>query len=244
LDKKYNMGKESFSVLAIGAHPDDLEISCGGTLAKYAKAGKRVVMVCVTDGRYGRGASPQKMVEIRRKEAKSAVEVIGAELIFMGYPDLGLKQNDIELRMKIVDIIRKINPRVIITHAPSSFNPDHRVVSKIVYDSLIPSITYTLKSKHKACSQMPVLYYMSTVDGSGFTPEEYVDITDTLEIKLEMLSKHRSQIKVYKEKENRDILGFVKSLAIVNGFRCGVKYAEGFRKLHTWTQEITYRLLP
>ena len=232
-----------FPVLAIGAHPDDLEISCGGTLAKYAKAGHRVVMVCVTDGRYGRFFPPEKMIKTRKQEAKASVDIIGAELVWMGYPDLGLK-DDIELRMEIVDVIRKVNPKVIITHDPSGLNPDHRIVSKLVYDSLIPSITHTLKSKHKACSQMPVLYYMSTVCGTDFNPEEYVDISEVIEIKLEMVSKHKSQLETYKKYESRDILKFVEAQAIVNGFRCGVKYVEGFRKLHTWTQNQTLRLLP
>ena len=231
-------------ILGIGAHPDDLEISCGGTLAKYAEIGHKVVMVCVTDGRYGRLYSPQKMIKIRKQEATTSAAVIDAELIWMGYPDLKLK-DDLDIRMKIVDIIRQVAPKVIITHDPAGINPDHRTTSKLVYDSLIPSITHTLKTKHKACSEMPVLYYMSTACGTNFNPEEYVDISDTLHIKLEMLSKHKSQLETYKKYEDsRNILKFVEAYAIVNGFRCGVKYAEGLRKLHTWTQNVTSRLLP
>lgn len=183
------------------------------------------------------------MIKIRREEARASCGVIKAELIWLGYPDLGLKDN-LKLRMKIVDVIRQANPKVIITHDPSSLNSDHRVTSKLVHDSLIPSITHTLKTQYKACSQMPVLYYMSTVCGTNFNPEEYVDISETIKTKLEMVSKHKSQLETYKKYEDRDVLEFVESLAIVNGYRCGVKYAEGFRKLGAWTQNLVSRLLP
>jgi LmbE family N-acetylglucosaminyl deacetylase len=85
---------------------------------------------------------------------------------------------------------------------------------------------------------------MSTVCGTGFFPEEYVDITDFLETKIKMLSKHKSQVEVYTKYENRDLLKFVESRAFVLGFSCGIKYAEGFKKFHAWGQNITKRILP
>ncbi|MDD5774130.1 MAG: PIG-L family deacetylase [bacterium] len=231
------------NILAIGAHPDDLEISGAGTLAKYRQKDYNIYMVCVTDGRYGRTCEPKKMIEIRKTEAFESAAVIDAELRWMGYSDLGIEEN-LALRNEIVEIIREIKPEVIITHDPSSFNPDHKMVSKTVSESLIPCITTTLESKYSACEKMPILYFMSTVCGTGFFPEQYVDISDTLETKLEMLSKHKSQLEVYTKYESRDLLKFVEAKAFTLGFSCGIKYAEGFRKLHTWGQNISRRVLP
>ena len=231
------------NVLAFGAHPDDLEISCGGTLAKYKQNGYNIYMACITDGRYGRQYPPEEMTAIRKKEAEAAANVIGAELIWVGYSDLGLKE-ELALRSKITDIIREVKPELIITHYPDSLNPDHKVVSKMVCDSLIPSVTQTIESKFTACETMPILYFMSTVCGTGFFPEEYVDISDTLETKLEMLAKHESQLEVYTKYESRDLLKFVEARAFTLGFSCGIKYAEGFRKMHTWGQNTVKSLLP
>ncbi|MDD3927020.1 MAG: PIG-L family deacetylase, partial [bacterium] len=114
-----------FTVLGIGFPPDDLEISCAGTLAKYVEHGHRVVMVCMTDGRHGRSCPPDEMAEIRKQEAEASAALLGAELIMLGYEDLGLEDN-LETRAKIVDIIRRFSPGVIITHAPFDLNPDHR----------------------------------------------------------------------------------------------------------------------
>ncbi|MDD5484018.1 MAG: PIG-L family deacetylase [Kiritimatiellae bacterium] len=231
------------AVLGVGAHPDDLEISCGGTLAKYARMRHRVVMVCMTDGRYGRLHAPARMMRIREREARSAAKIIGAELVWLGHSDLGLR-DDFRLRMELADLIRQVGPGVIITHAPNGLNPDHRTTSKIVCDALIPAFTRTLKLKHRACREMPVLYYMSTVGGTDFNPEEYVDISDLIRIKLKMLARHESQVEIYRRYEKRDFLEFVEAAAMVDGFRCGVKYAEGFRKLHSWMQNRPCRLLP
>ncbi|MDD2707440.1 MAG: PIG-L family deacetylase [Verrucomicrobiae bacterium] len=231
------------TVLGIGAHPDDLEISCGGTLAKYARQGCRVVMVCMTDGRYGRLHAPEKMIEVRRKETRAAAALLKAELKMMGHSDLGLADNP-ESRLEMVDIIRETAPDVILTHDPSDLNPDHRVVSKLAYDSLIPCITQTFKTSRPPCKRMPILYYMNTVCGTNFNPEEYVDISETISLKLKMLSMHRSQMETYRRFEKRDMMKFVEAMAVVYGFRCGVQHAEGFRRIPIWTQTSVSRWLP
>jgi len=231
------------NILAIGAHPDDLELCCAGTLAKYRRNGYNVYMACVTDGRYGRTCPPDEMMKIRHAEAEKAAAVIGADLVWMGHSDLGIEDN-LTLRNEIVELIREIKPEVIFTHDQGAFNPDHKAVCKTVCDSLIPCVTQTINSKYSACKTMPVVYFMTTVCGTNFCPEEYVDISDTLETKLEMLSRHESQIEVYTKYENRDLLKYVEARACVLGFACGIKYAEGFRKLHIWGQNLTKRLLP
>ena len=88
------------------------------------------------------------------------------------------------------------------------------------------------------------LYYMDTIAGVNFLPEEYVDITDTLERKLSAVDKHESQVKWMKDHDGIDFLDFVRTVSKFRGLQCGVKYAEGFKACRTWPRQTTKRLLP
>ncbi|MDH3674677.1 MAG: PIG-L family deacetylase, partial [Anaerolineae bacterium] len=99
-------------VLAVGAHPDDLEILCGGTLARYAQEGHAVIMCVATDGTAGHmEIKPPELAQIREREARAAAEVIKAEFIWLGYPD-ELIFNDRETRLAVIDAIRQARPDV------------------------------------------------------------------------------------------------------------------------------------
>jgi LmbE family N-acetylglucosaminyl deacetylase len=106
-------------VLAIGAHPDDIEIACSGTLAKCVKRGDTVIVCHVSSGNLGHVViPPDKLRVIRANEAKKAGALAGIEVICAGFDDLEIFDNNKEARDKIVDIIRYADPDVIITHSP------------------------------------------------------------------------------------------------------------------------------
>ena len=124
------------NVLAIGCHPDDVEIACSGTLVKCRERGDRVVVCHVSDGDLGHVViPPEELRVIRRQEARRAGEMVGIEVISAGFSDLDIFDGDRRSRDRIVDVIRYADPDVIITQAPDDYMPDHTAVSRLVFDA-------------------------------------------------------------------------------------------------------------
>ena len=124
------------NVLAIGRHPDDVEIACSGTLVKCRERGDRVVVCHVSDGDLGHVViPPEELRVIRRQEACRAGEMVGIEVISAGFSDLDIFDGDRRSRDRIVDVIRYADPDVIITQAPDDYMPDHTAVSRLVFDA-------------------------------------------------------------------------------------------------------------
>lgn len=231
-------------VLAVGAHPDDIEILCSGTLAKFAKLNAQIIIAVATDGSAGHMEIPSsELAQIRQEEAKKAANLIGAEFHWLGYPD-ELLFEDINSRLRFVDLIRATKPDVILTHDPDDYHPDHRVVSRLMFDASFVAGLPNIKTKHPAHPGVQPLYYFDTISGANFNPTEYVDITDTYKTKQTMIECHSSQLKWLKDHDNIDILDFIDVMARSRGIQSGVKYAEGFRFKPVWPRQHTYRILP
>lgn len=220
-------------ILAFSAHPDDVEIACAGTLIKYKQRGDDVYIIHACSGDKGNfRIPPQEMKCIRSKEGQCAGDISGIEVSSLEYPDAELEYSHKNL-YNFVTAIRKINPDVIITHTPDDYHIDHSVVSKLVVDaSFLVTIPY-VEPDTKAMSQVPQIYFMEPYTGISFLPHEYVDITDTLALKLKMMTCHTSQLDWLKEHDGMDILNFIQTSAEYRGFQCGVKYAESFTRYIT-----------
>lgn len=232
-------------VLAIGCHPDDLEIGCAGTLAKYRQQGHTVVMCHITNGNMGhKEIKPDELKIIRRKEAENSARIIGAEIITADIDDLIVYEGLKEQRDKVVDIIRYANPDLIITHSPDDYMPDHVAVSKLVFDASFTATLNHYDTIQKTTTHITPIYYMDTLAGLNFTPTEYVDITETMDNKLLMLEKHESQIKWMKDHDNIDFLEFVTVCSRFRGLQSGVKFAEAFTQCYVYPKVTTQRLLP
>ena len=231
-------------VLAVGCHPDDLEILCAGTLARYAGAGHAVVMAVVANGDKGHFEIPSdELARIREKEFRASAAVIGAETIQVGIPD-GQVYADHETRSKLVEVVRQARPDLVITHDPNDYFGDHTAVSHLVCDASYLAAAPLLKGKQPATRSVPPVFFMDTVMGVRFDPEQYVDISDTVETKLKMLAKHESQLTWLREHDGVDILENVRTAARFRGLQCGVEYAEAFRTHAVWGRQTTRRLLP
>lgn len=231
-------------VLAIGAHPDDLEILCGGTLARYAALGHHVIMARVCRGDKGHAViSHAELGAIRAAEAERAAQVIGAEAAALNVPDVELFVNDHTQRL-MVDLIRSARPDIIITHHPADYHGDHNAVTKLVLDA---SFTATLPyyiTAHPPHPVTPPIYFMDTVTGIDFNPAEYVDITTTLELKIEAMRQHESQFTWIEEHHTTGVLELIETIARFRGLQCGVRYAEGFQSMRAWGRMSAGRLLP
>ncbi len=197
------------NILAIGAHPDDIEFGCGGALTKFAAKGHAVFLLVMTQG--GMGALP----DVRAQEQSDAKSILGAQQLFWGgYEDTYLV-SDKDMICKIEAVIKEVEPAFIFCHYPDDTHQDHRHLSQATV-----SATRYVKN---------VLFYEGPTT-QNFPPHVFIDISDTLEQKVAALKAHRSQIK----KTNIEDLSIVElaySSANFRGIQGRVKYAEAFHSL-------------
>jgi LmbE family N-acetylglucosaminyl deacetylase len=222
------------SALAVYAHPDDSEVSCGGTLARWAAAGCRVHVVVCTRGDKGSSdptVKPDQLAKKRAKEVAAAGKVLGvAGHDLLGHND-GELENDLALRGRLVTIIRRVKPEVVVCPDPTAvffgqsyFNHhDHREIGFATLDAVSPAAA----SPHYF-PQAGDAHAVSCVYLSGtLEADVWVDISDSLDVKAEALLCHQSQLG-----ETAEWLRlFVRDRAEQGGRQAGVAYAEGFRRL-------------
>ena len=218
-------------VLAIVAHPDDIEMSCAGTLAKYAQAGHDVVLCNLCDGALGGNIPKAELAAIRRDEAAASAKVIGAEYIPAPFEDLDLFP-DKSTRQKVADIIRQARPDLIITHPPVDYAPDHIAASQLVFDAsfLATLPNYGGSAEVEALEPGPAvpIFHMEAAGGHEFLPTIWIDITDTFSLKKQMLECHKSQVDWLKYWRDLDLVAKMEAQSRHRGSQCGVQFAEAF----------------
>jgi len=182
-------------ILAFGAHPDDTELGCSGTLASLVKQGKTVVVADLTRGEMGsRGTA-----KLRLKEAEKAADIIGlAERVNLGLPDTEL-MNTRELQLPIIETVRRFRPHICILPAPSDRHPDHGNASELLTDAIFYSGLIKIKTKNRSGTvQQPhrpshVMHYMQD---RPFDPDFIFDISNTINVKEEAIRAFASQFNV------------------------------------------------
>ncbi|MBQ2696097.1 MAG: PIG-L family deacetylase [Clostridia bacterium] len=233
------------NVLAIGCHPDDIEINCAGTLAKCVKRGDNVTVCHVCNGNLGHVIiPPDELSEIRKKEAIKAGALAGIRVITCDIGDLMAYESSKEQRDRVVNVIRVAQPDFIITHAPNDYMPDHVAVSRLVFDASFAASVPHYETGMVTPSQVTPIFYMDNLGGNEFLPTEYVDITEEMDLKLEMLECHESQLKWMREHDNIDFADMVKTISKYRGYQCGAKYAEAFSQCMVYPKPTTKRMLP
>jgi bacillithiol biosynthesis deacetylase BshB1 len=184
------MTSDPVDIVAVGAHPDDVELTCGGTLAKAARAGYRTAILDLTRGEMGtRGSS-----EIRAEEAAAAASVLGvAERLNAGLPDAGI-HNSNDTRQVIVSLLRRLQPRVVILPFPVGRHPDHRVASELCRDACFLSKLAKYPAEGEVHTVEKILYTMAYRE-DPVKPSFVVDISEDFETKLKAVACHESQFK-------------------------------------------------
>ena len=234
------------NVLAIGCHPDDLEIYCSGTLIKYVKQGAQVTMCHVANGDQGHvEIEPEPLAGIRHLEAERAGKIIGAkEVIDLGVSDMQVNSHDLKIVDAVADVVRKVRPDVIITHYCEDYMQDHVETSRLATNgSFCAGLSHRPRSFEAFSSFVPV-FFMDTVAGVNFNPSHYVNITDEMECKLRAVACHESQIKWMMDHDHVDFLDMVCTWSKYRGYQCGVTYAEGFKPYNVYPRYSTKNLLP
>jgi LmbE family N-acetylglucosaminyl deacetylase len=224
-------------ILAVGAHSDDMDFFCGGTLALYAAAGHNIGICCLADGRTGgKAASPEQLAEMRHAEFLESASVIGAQTFWIGIPD-GEVTDDLETRRLVMEIIRPFRPDLIVTHPPNDYHPDHIATSHLVMDA-----SFTAR-----IGVAPVLF-VDTESGHDCSPDEYVDVTDVWDQKIAMLNAHHSQYDGWVNPQTGQSENWLVDRATVlgrfRGLQCGVWYSEAFRVFRAHGRIQAGRLLP
>ncbi|KPK97032.1 MAG: hypothetical protein AMJ95_11285 [Omnitrophica WOR_2 bacterium SM23_72] len=197
------------NILAIGAHPDDIEFGCGGTLIKYAQRGHNVFLLVLSNGSFG--GDPKT----RQVEQERAAEFIRAgELFWGGFRDTEIL-NSREVILKIEEVIHKVGPDIVFLNYSEDVHQDHRSTA----EAGISATRYIRE----------VLFY-EVPTSQHFEPDIFVDIQEVLDKKMELLKIHSSQVDKTKI-ENLTILESAQSCANFRGFQGRVKFAEGFKAL-------------
>lgn len=239
---------KKLTILAASAHPDDIELQCGGTLIRYVKEGHRVVMAIACTGNVGSKSHTGPEIEaIRAKEAANAAKVIGAELKILGHKDGEVWLDNITWK-EYIDLIREVDPDVIITHDEKDYVHDHSNVGELAYRAAIWASTANIPdTKRPVITHIPTVYYFETVGAVRVAdPDHYVDITEEFDQKMSAFRCHESQHGDFLEKQFgvSNWFDYLDALGKLRGFQCGAKYAESFRVAPTWPNPKAYRLLP
>jgi len=228
------------SILAIHAHPDDVEILAGGTLALLAGSIHEITIATMTPGDCGScELGPEEIAALRRREAANAAALIGARYICLEMRDLAIFNND-PSRRQVTEVLRQVRPQLILTASPIDYLCDHEAASAVVRDACFgaPIPNYRTGSEQPApvLDAIPHLYYMDPLEGRDregrmVHPEFVVDVTGTFERKRAMLAEHASQRDWLRRHHGTDdYLLAMERWTRERGQLAGRAYGEGFRQ--------------
>ncbi|MGD8998045.1 MAG: PIG-L deacetylase family protein [Anaerolineae bacterium] len=220
----------------IYAHPDDVDFSAAGTAARWARGGSQIVYVIMTDGNAGShepGMTKERLGKIRRAEQEAAAAVVGAkECVFLGSQD-GLLQPTLAVRKRLVRLIRTYRPQAVVCGDPRSYffgntyinHPDHRAAARAAVEAVFPAaemnLLYPDMLEEGLTGHKPNYVYIATWED----PDTYVDVSETIALKIEALRQHKSQIGDW-DPEPR-----IRERHAAVGRKAGCAYAESFRRM-------------
>ena len=200
---------QTMNILAIGAHPDDIEYGCAGTLVKYADRGHNIYLMVLTSGQEGGEGM------MRQQEQEAAAEIMSVQEIFWGgYHDTQLPLNK-ELIEKIEEVIGEVKPDLIFVNYGDDTHQDHRILTEA-------TMSATRYVRNVLFFEVPTT--------QNFNPQVFVDISDTLERKFQVLEAHASQVKKTNI-EDMYIIELARANATFRGIQGRVKFAEAFAPL-------------
>jgi LmbE family N-acetylglucosaminyl deacetylase len=222
--------------MVIVAHPDDAEFGAAGTVARWAREGKEIVYVLCTSGDKGTSdpkQSPAELAENRRREQEAACRVLGvSEVVFLGYED-GVLESTIQLRRDIVRQIRRFKPDLLVCQDPTSRwaaqqylnHPDHRAAGDAALDAVYPSardphVFSELLAEGLQPHKVREVYIISRENA-----DLWVDITETIELKIAALREHASQVGDRQDEVEK----WVREGAQRTAEGHGMRYAEGYK---------------
>jgi bacillithiol biosynthesis deacetylase BshB1 len=207
------------SILVFGPHPDDQELGMGGTILKLAKQGHTVHLVDMTNGE----PTPYGSPEIRARESAAAAKVLGVERTLVGLTNRQVT-HDIASRHKVAAVIRKHRADWLFVPYPVDAHPDHVAVTRICEDARFDAKLTKTDIPGEPCYPKRVIYYFCTHLRMNFTPNFCVDVTDTMDRKIEAVNEYKSQF----TRQSAYVPDMVRTISAYFGSRIGTQYAEPF----------------
>ena len=189
------MSEQPLKILAIGAHPDDCDLTVGGVAVLWKSAGHEVRFVSMTNGESGHHQkSGKELAEIRKQEAANAGKAIGIRYDVLDNPD-GALMPTLDVRKQVIALIRQFQPDLVLTHRPNDYHPDHRYTSQVVCDAAYMVTVPPVVPEVPALRKNPVICYMmdNFQRPYPFSPTVAVDIEPVIEPVVDMLDCHKSQ---------------------------------------------------
>jgi LmbE family N-acetylglucosaminyl deacetylase len=233
------------NILAIGAHPDDIELFCGGTLMKYRAAGHKVFCALATSGNIGSNIikGREEIARTREAETLEAAKFYDAPVRFLRYNDEGLVDGE-DVRRNVLNAIRWADPEVIFTHFPGDPSTDHNMIGTLVARMIQCVGGNNVPSDEPPIHKAPSLFFFETGAGVNFNPETYVDISEFMDRKLQALAKHKSQFDWMSTFEEQNFSDYCRIISEFRGLQSGFKFAEAFRahRIHSFMPN--FKLLP
>lgn len=225
------------NILAIFAHPDDVEWSCGGTLLKYRQAGHKIFIALTTSGNTGSNVVPsrEENAAIRENEQLEAAKFVDAEVMFLRFEDEFLFDTPAS-RRAVLTAIRWANPDVIFTHNPRDWSTDHNMTARLVSEVLL-----SVGGRHHDADLPPI----DKKPNLFFEGKKcFVNISEQMETKMKMLRCHSSQLSWIATFRPGDFMNDVVDINRMYGNWSGCEYAEGFEAHKILGYCADYRLLP
>lgn len=220
-------------VLAVVAHPDD-EAWCAGLLAAQVDAGLDAHLAVACNGDMGGmpDKTPAERAQVRRGEIERAAAVIGCALHLLDISDgefMERLSNDyVALEWKFRDLVREVDPHLLILPHPEDYHHHHRAVTEVALNASANAANPSLKSDRPPASGVPLTLFMQPVPPAPFVPDIYADISGTLERKIEALRCHESQHPFLQSHHRTDFVALVRLNAELHGAGCDVAAAEGY----------------
>jgi LmbE family N-acetylglucosaminyl deacetylase len=221
-------------VLAVVAHPDDAELLCAGTLAR-ARCDGAVIGICVMcQGDKGQPTPPiPDLAAVRREEMKAAAQVLRAELLLGEFPDAALADGP-QQRHKLVELMRRFRPTLVLAHGPEDYHADHRAASALADTATWGCAATGEPSLGPPLPLPPALWWLDAVSLGSFVPGFFIDITAHIEVKKQMLSCHRSQLERGGDRAFAPLEELMLQQARARGLQADVMFAEAFRLPASW----------
>ena len=232
-------------ILAIGAHPDDIEFYCVGTLQAYRAQGHEIFVALTTSGNIGSNTIPsrEEIAAIREAEATEACKLLNAQIRFMRYDDQGLRDTP-ETRRSVINAVRWADPEVILTHYPGDPSTDHGMTGRIVSEVILSVPGKLVPADEPPITRIPSVFFWDTFAGIGFAPEVYVNITNFMDVKLDGLDKYVSQREWMDIFTEESFVEYVRAQARFRGMQAGCRYAEAFIPHRVQGCMPNFKLLP
>lgn len=233
-----SLNPEQIRVLAIHAHPDDIELQCAGTLLRLKELGCTISMATMTPGDCGSAElGPEEIAAVRRKEAQQSADLLGADYTCLEFRDLSIVVDN-DSRRRVTEVIRRTRPELVITAPPIDYMSDHEMTSHLVRDACFNASCPNYKTQQwdpaPATSKIPHLYYVDAIEGVDYYGQSLptslvVNVTDVFDQKLRMLACHASQREWLRRQHGMDeYLESCTRWSAARGAKIGAAYGEAY----------------